>query len=183
MSGLVDRSDLQLLRVAAFLAVLVLLLALVPFALGLGGVDIRGTADAPDGGTLVVLSATGDAPADEGTSLGTVELDVAAGAHTEPVDLDRVTVFWVANRTYRVTAPDATGGNGTFAIDGDSVLENGERARLRFDLGSDDIDGAEEFGERLSAGESVRIVVLTGTESTERELTVPDPIGDAPVSL
>jgi hypothetical protein len=159
-------------------------LAVVPFALGIAGVDVRTAGDSSASGLPVVLSAAGDSPDEQNTTLGRVDLQVASGTHSEPVDLERVTVFWVANQTYRVTAPDADRpGNGTFAIDGDTVLEDGERATLHFDLGTDDIDGADPFGGRLGVGESVTVFVVVGDRSVERELTAPDSIGEPPVSL
>lgn len=180
------QSDIQTLLV--FIVGVTLVLAVVPAALGLAGMDVR---DGPfgddsstpdedeelDDGALLVLSNVGSGIDDDRTSVGVVELVVAplGGA----VEMDNVTVTWDGADSYELTPSNVGTGDASFTIEttsGESELTSGDRAVLRFDLGTDDLD-TQRFGDRLEPGDAVTVTITTGdgVETTE-SFTVPDPL-------
>lgn len=177
-------------RLLYFIAAVVALLLVVPPAFGAAGVDLRdGTLlpeeseDDEDG--VRILSAIGTDVAEDRSSLGVVELVITTRGEST-VDLSEATVTWEGDQQYELTPPDVGVGQGSFTVEGDTVLgEATDRAILRFDLGTDDIDGADRFGERLEPGDTVRVSVVTDDGvRTSRTLRAPDPFpSGAAVSL
>lgn len=180
------RGQAGLDRLFVFIVVIVAALVLVPTAFGLAGIDIRdGSLLGSDAGAdddtapFVVLGAYGGAVDDNRSSLGTVEV-LVGGAGGSAVDLTGMTVSWAGGGTYELTPPGVGAGEASFAIEsvsGSTVLSNAsDRAILRFDLGTEDID-AERFGERLEPGDSVDLTLATDGGKTVRvTAVVPDPL-------
>lgn len=172
-------------RLALFVVSLVAILLVAPTALGFAGVDVREprSTDGPVAVELTVLGAEGTAVDANRTSVGAVRL-VLTNTGGKDVDMAGFTATWVGNGTYAlVPARAETGADGTFAIGrvgdetGTVLSEPGDRGVLTFDLGTDDVDGAGEFGGRLRPGETATVTVVArdGTTVTE-EVTVPDPL-------
>lgn len=189
MSGTPDEVG----KLLAFVVGITALLVVVPAAVGLAGVDIRDGSlpwedeDATEFGTnetLLVLSAHGYEVDDEGTSVGVVELLVAP-AGEEEVDLDRLRVTWTDHHTVELTPRLITGGDASFdaeSLHSERVLRDAsDRAVVRFDLGSDDVEGLEQFGARLEPGDEVTVrFEADGEVYAERKLLVPDPLPSGP---
>lgn len=186
MTGTADRSQTGLDRLLLFVVAVVALVFLVPHVLGFVGVDVRG----PSGGVappsdhdVTVLAARGEAIDGQRSSIGTVRLTVVPNHGRTPVNLRDVTALWVGDDVYHL-APDGTdtgGVDGTVAVsstDGGTVLADpSDRGVLRFDLGSDDVDGATEVGRRLETSETATVTLVTERgEHLTRELTVPGEI-------
>lgn len=170
---------------------IVAVLVIVPAVMGVAGIDIRNAslagdqAQQPDEEGVRILSAYGTQINDDRSSLGVVEVVVTAGEGTE-IDLSGATVSWDGAQQYQITPDGVDVGTGSFAISGNTTLSGPtDRATLRFDPGTDDLSGADEFGERLEPGDSVTIAISTddGGRAT-RELVVPEPLpSGAGVSL
>jgi archaellin len=181
------RGQADIARLLAFILGVTALLVVVPFVLGLAGIDIRdgsvgnsGVADDElEDGSLIVLSTHGTEINDERTSVGVVEVLVAASG--EDVNLDDVTVTWRGADTYEL-APDYIGtADASFGVEtfqeGTTLGADGEKAVFRFDLGSADVDNAQRFGDRLEPGDTVTIRVTTGQGAeTSTTVRVPDPL-------
>lgn len=171
---------------------LVVFLSMVLVASVAAGVLINTTgifqasSGAPDPGAtdgLVVVGTVGSAVEDD--SIGRVNLTVLPGSEAGSVDLRDVTVTWVGpGGAYNVAHREASGAaaDGRFRVvaiddpnDSLPVLDDGEdRANLAFDVGTDDVAGVGEFGERLRAGDVVSATVTTGTGAgTTVRLAVP----------
>lgn len=191
-----ERGQSGLDRLMLFVVALIVIVFATPYLLGLGGVDVRGTATpaatptpTPNGTAepvgLVVLNASGETGGFGSETVGVVRLVVTRNGSGQPVDTTAVTANWAdLNNTYTLTAR-GTGGSaadGEFdvAVEGPSgsdttLTETGDRAILTFDLGTDDVDGVDEFGHRLLPGETVTFTMTTGGGKTTRlTLTVPD---------
>lgn len=182
-----DRSQSGLDRLLLFVVAVVALVFLAPYALGLLGVDVRGGgggSPTPSDHDLTILAARGEAIADDRSSVGAVRLVVVPNHGRTPVDLGDGTAIWVDDRSHHLgpagTSPDAVdGAYRVAAADGSTpVLETTtERGVVVFDLGTDDVDGVGEFGDRLRAGETASVTLVTPDgETLTRELAVPDPI-------
>lgn len=177
-----------------FILVLVVVLA-TPFVLGLGGVDVReaGAADtdgtgpgAGDGG-VVVLNANGETGGFGDASVGVVRLVVTKNGTGPAINPTTMTATWTtAGNSYVLAAAEnaGSGAEGTFDVSvtgpsGSSKLnESGDRATLTFDVGTDDVEGADEFGQRLQPGDTVTLQLTTddGTTTTVT-LRVPNDAG------
>lgn len=187
MIGTAERSQSGLDRLLLFVVAVVALVFLVPHVLGFVGVDVRG----PSGGVappgdhdVTILAARGEAIDGQPSSIGAVRLTVVPNHGRAPVNLRDVTALWVGDDVYHL-APDGTdagGVDGTFAVSsadgGGTVLTDpSDRGVLRFDLGTDDVDGATEVGRRLETGETATVTLVTQRgEHLTRELTVPGEI-------
>lgn len=183
MTGSLDRSQSGLDRLLLFVVAVVALVVVVPIVLGLAGVDVRGTASGPGEPSdhdLTILAARGGAIAGDGSSVGVVRLYVAPNHDRAPVDLRDGSAMLVTDTAYDL-APDGTdreGVDGTFAAGaangGGTVLQAPtDRGVLTFDLGSDD-GSATAVGDRLAAGETATIVLVTPRgEQLTRDVTVP----------
>lgn len=184
------RGETDLQKLLAFIVGVTAVLVVVPAAFGLAGVDIRdgsvGTGDGaptldadeePEDGALLVLSAFGTEINADRTTVGVVELVVTPADDT--VELDDVTVTWDGADRYELTPTHVGAGDASFGVQttsGESSLQPGERAFIRFDLGTDDL-GVQRFGDRLEPGDTVTVTVTTGdgAETTET-VTVPNPL-------
>lgn len=179
-------------RLMIFILFLVAVVAITPFVLGLGGLDVRGGGDAsnvtptPTGPAaddgIVVLSATGETAGFGGDSIGVVHVVVTKTGGAS-LDTAAMTATWVdTGGSYVLTAAgeSASGADGEFAIE-----EADGRAVLTFDLGRDDTDDVGEFGRRLEAGETVTLSLTTGDgETSTVTLQVPEsPGGEESVPL
>jgi hypothetical protein len=180
-----SRGQADIWKLLAAIIAVTVVLALVPAALGFAGIDVREDSsddsdtgeDLGDGSPLVVSSFGTDID-DNRSSIGVVELLVTPAGGS--VDIDTVTVTWNGTDGPELTPVGIDAGDASFAVElprGERRVEPGEQALLRFDLGTDDIEGLEQFGERLEPGETVTVTVRTdaGTETTET-FTVPDPL-------
>ena len=188
------RAQSGLDRLALFVLVVLAVLIVVPTGLGFLGVDIRhadtsgadGTGAAGPAPDLIVLTADATAIDDARASVGAVTLVVTRSPATEPVDLSEVTVTWADGGAYTLVHAGSAGpaADGEFEAslardgrDGTTLSQSGDRGVLRFDLGTDDVGGVAEFGERLPAGETVTVELTTASgRTTTANLTVPDPI-------
>ncbi len=189
------RSQSGLDRLLLFLLAVVAIVLVAPYALGFAGIDVRAPNTDSTGGPgfdadheLYVLGVRGADFDGDRSSVGSVRVIVSPAAGREPVDLTQMSAIWVDDRAYDL-APAAApreGADGTYLLrdaeSGDSVrvLETStDRATLVFDVGSDDVPGADEFGERLQAGETVTLTIVTANgEQLSRKITVPDQIPD-----
>lgn len=178
-------------RLLYFVAAVVAFLVLVPAALGFAGLDVRDGSlldsadDGADAEGVRILTAFGTGIDGDRSSVGVVEV-VVTSASGSTVDLSEATVSWDGSERYELTPTDISVGQGSFSLSGETVLaEPTDRAILRFDLGSDDLEGLDRFGERLEPGETVQLSVVTGDGvRTGRQLVVPDPLpSGAGVSL
>ncbi|MFC7074756.1 hypothetical protein ACFQJ7_16180 [Halovenus rubra] len=169
-------------RLLAFVIVITVIVAVVPAALGLAGIDVRNESPGEtavgdlDDGALLVVSSFGSDINDDQTSVGVVELLVTPVGDT--VDIADVTVTWDGATQHTLTPEQIDAGGGSFGVEmvrGEGSISPSDRALLTFDLGSDDIENIQQFGERLKPGQTVTVTVTTGTgaETTET-MTVPE---------
>lgn len=183
-----DRSQSGLDRLLLFVVLVVVLVVVAPYVLGFVGVDVRED-EVPDGVAapdhdVSILAVRGEAIDTDRSSVGAVRLVVSPSPGREPVDLREGTAIWIGDRTYDLapagaTAEEADGQYQVEAADGGSpVLESPtDRGVLRFDLGTDDVAEAEEFGDRLATGETATVVLVTPRgETLTRRVTVPERI-------
>lgn len=181
------RAQSETQQLLAFIVGVTVLLAVLPTALGVAGVDIRDsspgdeetTAESEhDDGALVVLSSYGTAINDDRTTVGVVEVLVTPAA--ESVSVSDVTVTWDGADQYLLTPPQVGAGDASFGVDpldGGTELQPGERLVFQFDCGTDDIEGAQHVGDRLTPGETVTLTITTGTGAeTTTTLRVPNPL-------
>lgn len=190
-----SRGQSGLDRLLLFVVAVLALLFVAPHALDLAGVDIQegggsGSAVPASDADLTVLAARGEAA--DGSSVGVVRLVVSPNPGRTPVDLSAGMAVWAGDRSYYL-APAGSGGDGfdgTYdvgAVGGGSPVldEPTDRGVVRFDLGTDDVGGAEEFGSRLAAGETATVTLVTQRgDAISREIRVPDspsPGGDVPL--
>jgi hypothetical protein len=179
-SGL-DR--LVLFVLAVFLVVLV-----TPTVLQFAGIDVREPQgdSAGESAQLTVLGTEGGAIDGERASVGEVRVVVTntGGGEVDPADLS---VTWVGNGSYDLVAAGTDrDADGTFTVSpldesrDDAVLrDHGDRAVLTFDLGDDDVAGADEFGSRLRAGETATVSLTSPDGATVTTgLFAPDPLPD-----
>lgn len=173
-------------RLLAFIVVVTAVLVVVPALFGMAGVDIRnsslgGAEEAADEevpeGSLLVLSSAGAEINDDRTSIGVVELVVTTSG--EPVDLEDLTIIW--DDEYQLTPSRMSAGDASFAIetvrDNRTLADSGDRAFLRIDLGTDDVEDLQRFGDRLQPGDTVTVTLRTGAGVETREtLSVPNPL-------
>jgi len=169
-------------RLLLFVVLVVALVVVAPYILDLAGVDVR-----PDGGDgtatpdhdLSILAARGDAVDAQSGTVGAVRLVVSPQPGREPVDLREGTAVWIGDESFDLSPVGATSGDGQYgvtAVDGGGpVLESAtDRGSLRFDLGSDDVADVPEFGDRLRAGETATVVLVTPSgETVARQVHVP----------
>lgn len=175
-------------RLFYFTTGVVAFLVIVPTVAGVAGLDIRDATllDDPNRESeqedIQLLSAFGTEIDDD--EVGAVEIVVSAREDAE-VDLSQVSVSWTESQEYQLTPPNVGAGDASFAISGDSLLnESRDRAILRFDLGTDDLSDADRFGERLEPGQTVQVSVVTEDGSrVTRELAVPDSLPSRPAVL
>lgn len=187
MTGPFDRSQSGLDRLLLFVVVVVGLVIVVPYAFGMVGVDVRGptgAAPAPSDHDLTILAARGGAIDGERSSVGTVRLVVAPNHDRTPVDLRDVSAIWIGSdvahlATAGTERADGSGTDGTYTASamegGGPILEEPtDRGVLRFDVGTDDVGGADEVGRRLAAGDTATVTLVTAHgEHLTRELSVP----------
>lgn len=167
-------------QLLAFIVGVTVLVAVVPVAFDVAGIDISDTSPeenttAVDQGAVIVLSSYGSAIDDDRTTVGTVEMVVTPA--DENLTIGNMTVTWNGTDRYELTPPQVEGGNASFGVsplDNQTDLQPGERAVVQFDRGTDDIEGTEQFGDRLTPGETVRLTLATGT-GTETTLTLQVP--------
>lgn len=130
---------------------------------------------------LQVVSATGS-HISEG-SVGTVQLVVKKAPGAGDIDLSKVTAQWVGQSgAYSLTSARVGAGDGQFTVEPikdpngsvPSLDSPDDRFALHFDLGTNDLPRAGEFGQRLSEGgeSTVKLTTRTGAESTAH-LVVP----------
>jgi hypothetical protein len=176
-----DRAQSGLDRLMLFVLVLIVVVAAIPFVLGLGGVDVRApqndTAETANQPTdLVVLGATGEATTD---GVGVVRVVVTKNGTGETIDAASVVGTWTDGGAYTLTSDGATA-NGSavygLSVDGPSdsgtrLAATGDRATYTFDLGGDDVDGVPEFGRELRPGETVTLSLTTPAGKTT-EVTI-----------
>lgn len=181
------RGQADIARLLAFILGVTALLVVVPFVLGLAGIDIRDSSvSSPDGaddeledGSLIILSTHGTEINDERSSVGVVEVLVAASG--ADVNIDDVTVTWRGGDRYEL-APDYIGNaDASFGVEtfqeGTTLDASGGKAVFRFDLGTADLDNAQRFGDRLEPGDTVTIRVTTGQGAeTSTTVRVPEPL-------
>lgn len=183
-------------RLLLFVVLAIALVIIAPHVLGLAGIDVSGDGSgptAPPDHDLAILAARGEAVDASEPSVGAVRLVVSPEPGREPVDLRAGTAIWIGEETFDLVpvgsgGDDADGRYGVAAVDGESaVLERPtDRGTLRFDLGTDDVPDVPEFGDRLAAGETATVVLVTPRgETVSRQLTVPSdvPAGAAEVGL
>ena len=186
-------------RLMLFIIFVVAIVAITPFVFELGGVDLRAdtgtdspestpTAGPADPG-VVVLGATGETGGFGDDTVGVVRVVVTKNGTGPAVDATSLTANWVGpGGSYALSAAgEGAGGDGQFAVDitgpsdSETMLnQSGDRATLTFDLGSDDVDGIAEFGQRLESGDSVTLELTSDSGETERvRLVVPGDLGGA----
>lgn len=177
-------------RLLGFILAITALLVIVPFVFGLAGIDIQdssvgNTGDSASGelkdGSLIILSTFGTEVNANRTTVGVVEVIVAASG--EDVALDAVTVTWESTNRYELAPATVGSADSSFGVEtfqeGRTLSGSGEKAMLRFDIGTDDIDSIPNFGERLDPGDTVTITVTTGQGAeTTTTMTVPNPLPD-----
>jgi hypothetical protein len=177
-----SRGQADIWRLLAVILGVTIVLAVAPAALGFAGIDVREDSSEDDprdeDGSLLVVSSVGTDIDDNRTSLGVVELLVTPAGGS--VDIDTVTVTWNGTDGPELTPVGVDAGDASFGVElprGERIVEPGEQALLRVDLGTDDIDDVQQFGERLEPGDTVTVTVRTdaGMETTET-FTVPDPL-------
>lgn len=186
MSGpSIDRGQQGLDRLLLFVVLAIGVVFVAPHVLGVVGIDVQGggspAAETATEHDLTVLAARGEAVAGDGSSVGAVRLVVSPAPGRAPVDLQDGTVIWIGGESLDLVprGTDADGADGQYGatvVDGDgTVLESDtDRGVLRFDLGSDDVADVPEFGDRLQAGDTATVVLVTPQgETLTRELTVP----------
>jgi hypothetical protein len=201
------RAQSGLDRLMLFLVFLVAVVALTPFLFGLGGVDLRagtgsgGTATptpAPTDNGVFVLGATGETGGFGEDTVGVVRVAVTKNGTGPAVDFSSVIATWIGPDGSHVLSAasgdgsESSGGDGRFAVEvtgpsasGTILNQSGDRAVLTFDLGTDDVEGIPEFGERLESGDTVTLTLTTAGGVTARTtLEVPDSLGaESTVSL
>lgn len=177
-------------RLVIFVLLLVAVVFVTPFVLGLGGIDVQGadtnesaltpTNSDRDAGVFV-LEASGET---RDSSVTVVRVVVTKDGSGRPIDAGRLSATWIGNGSYTLAANESgTRADGTFGVTGSgngTVLnQSGDRATLVFDLGTDDVDGVEEFGRPLSGGEAVTLLLATESgETTTVTLHVPGSLDD-----
>lgn len=178
-----DRAQSGLGRLGLFLLAVFVLLLVTPTVLGFAGIDVRESseeADPDEGPILTVLGVEGVAVDEERESIGAIRVTVT-NAGSEKIDPRNISATLVYNGTYNLAAAgaDATA-DGTLVVestddDGDDGLQShSDRAVLVVDLGTDDVGEAREVGERLRAGDSATLAVVTaGSESVRVVLSPP----------
>lgn len=182
-----DSGQASVDRLLGFIVVVVAVLVVVPTAFGFAGVDLKnaslgnGDDSGPADGPIVVLATYGTAIDDQRTSVGAVEVLVTTGG--PEVDMSQVTVSWENGGSYELTPAGTDVGDASYALsvlDGEQVLqESGDRALLRFDPGTDDVEGAGSFGERLQPGQTITLTLTTADgQTTTVTVTVPSPLPD-----
>jgi len=176
-------------RLLLFVVLVVALVLIAPTVLGVAGIDVRpddtdevATADHD----LSILAARGEAVDAQSGTVGAVRLVVSPQPGREPVDLSEGTAVWIGEETFDLSPVGAGSGDGQYGVTGvdggGPVLESAtDRGSLRFDLGSDDVADVPEFGDRLMAGETATVVLVTPTgETVARQVSVPsDPPAEA----
>ncbi|MEF8783293.1 MAG: hypothetical protein V5A39_02300 [Haloarculaceae archaeon] len=189
MSGQTTRrGQSDLVRLALFVLAVFLVVLVTPFVLQFAGIDVRGPQDegAGESAQLTVLGTEGGAIDGERASVGEVRVVVTntGGGEVDPADLS---VTWVGNGSYDLVAAGTDrDADGTFTVRpldesrDDAVLrDHGDRAVLTFDLGDDDVAGADEFGSRLRAGETATVSLTSpGGATVTTGLFAPDPLPD-----
>ena len=195
-----SRAQADIDRMALFVFGAMALLLIAPIALGFVGIDVGagsddrseemdGNATAPAETTVAepsieygpetfvqVLAIEGAAIDENRTSVGAVELVFTPSAEAAPLDPANLTVTWIGAGSYDLST---TGEEGTF-LAGVETVEATERGTLLFDLGTDDIDGIEAFGDRLEPGDEVTVILASNDGETVREtFEVPDEIPDS----
>lgn len=190
------RAQSGLDRLILFVVFLVVIVAVLPFVFGLGGIDVRGTnaggsgpaagEPAADDG-VVVLGATGETGGFGEDTVGVVRVVVTKNGSGPAIDTSTMTATWVGQSgSYALTTAGSGGsGDGEFGVnvtgpsDSETMLnQSGDRAILTFDLGTDDAGNVEEFGHRLEAGETVTLTLAADSGATTRvTLTVPGSLG------
>jgi archaellin len=181
-------------RLALFVLAVLVVVFLAPLVLGLMGIDVRAPpqttsdGDAGEPPKLVVLGADGTAIDDGRQSVGEVRLVVTRASSDRPVDLTGVVVTWSDSGVYTLVPAGSAGdgADGEFGISlaradrtGGSLSQSGDRGVLRFDLGTDNVAGVREFGERLRPGETATIRLTTADgRTTTTNVTVPKPLPD-----
>lgn len=178
-----NRGQSGLDRLALFLLAVFLVLLVAPTVLGFAGVDVYDPeepepAEPPK---LTVLGIEGGAIDENRSSIGTVRVVVtnAGGGEIDPGELSAT---WVGNGSYDLAAGGAdTSADGTFAVrpgneSSSSVVlrDHTDRAVLEFDVGTDDIEGAREVGQRLASGESATLTLVTSDGASVRLALSPD---------
>lgn len=187
-----DRGDTDVQKLLVFVVGIAVVLAVVPAALGFAGIDIRNASlgdgptadgDGPEDDSMIVLSAFGSDINDDRTTVGVVEVLVTPVG--ESVDVTDVTVSWDGRDRYELTPSAVGAGDASFDVqavgDGSDTLGPSDRALLRFDLGSADVEGLQRFGDRLEPGDSVTLTIRTSSGGeTSETITVPDPLPPGP---
>lgn len=197
-----ERGQSGLDRLAVFVVAIVIFVLVTPFILGFVGIDVNEQTDpSPEADgprePLLVLGVRGDAIADSSgepsenrsasaiaanRTIGSIDIILSATERGTPLDLTNSTVVWVGDEVYhlRPKGEVSAADDGQYDIEVDGagsppivLEETTKRATLRFDLGSDDVDGISEFGSRLHTGESVTISIATDSGTVTREFTVP----------
>ncbi len=176
------RAQTGLERLGAFLLAIFLVLLVTPTVLGFAGVDVRapGEADSEEPPRLTVLGIEGFAIDEDRSSIGAVRVVVTNTGGGE-IDPRALSVTWVDNGTHDlVAARSDASADGTFVVRAgtesreETVLrERTDRAVLEFDIGSDDLDGADEVGDRLDGGESATLTVVTADGESTRLVLSP----------
>jgi hypothetical protein len=172
-----QRGQSGLDRLALFVLGVLLVLLVAPTVLGFAGVDIRATPGDSGPSGLVVLGVEGDAI--ENGSVGAVRV-VATVAGDGRVAPGTLSARWTADEWYRLAPAGSGGADGEFTVE----VEEGDRAILTFDLGTDDVAGVGEFGSRLRAGETATLTLIGTDTRITRQVVVPDPLpAESPVPL
>jgi hypothetical protein len=175
-------------RLVVFVVAVLAVLLVAPTLLGFVGIDVRERPEGSDGDVkLTVLDAEGSA---NGTSVGAVRLEVV-NTGTASADMSEFTAIWSGSGSYDLVPVGAdAAADGEFRASlagGEGTVLAGveDRGVLVFDLGSDDVDGVGEFGQRLQPGETVTVTLVAGDGTTVQcGLTVPETVpAEGPVDL
>lgn len=188
-----NRGQSDLNTVVGFVVVLVVVLLVAPVVLGFLGMPVReggslsGSASVQQSASpsVVVLGVEGTAVSQ--ASVGAVRMVVTRGEGQGDVAFDDVTVTWTdPSGSYNVAAgtAGAPGVDGTFHAQPLGNLSQprlsvfGDRVAVRFDLGPNNVQRAEEFGQRLPAGAAVSVTFVTNEGAvTEVRFRVPERLG------
>jgi hypothetical protein len=173
-----QRGQSGLDRLALFVLGVLLVLLVAPTVLGFAGIDIRAANPADSGPSgLVVLAVEGDSIKNGSVGEVRVVTTVVGDGRVAPGALS---ARWTAGEWYRLAPAGSGGADGEFTVE----IEEGDRAILTFDLGTDDVSGVGEFGSRLRAGETATLTLIGTDTRVTRQVQVPEPLpASGPVAL
>jgi archaellin len=164
-------------RLLLFVVAAIVLVAALPTALSVVGIDVRSqsadtetTTPTAEPEQLQVLDAVGTTGPDNRT-VDAVRVTVVKVGGDSVVDTAGLSAVWTNGGNYSLVpvGGDQTSADGAFGVavsqignrSGDTLTETGDRATLTFDLGTDTVEDIPEFGSSLGPGDEIDLVVTT----------------------